>query len=264
MKPHIIGIAGPSSSGKTELSRQLVSHWPGTAIVSLDSYYREMGGIPLEIRAKTNFDHPDALEWELLKQHLSELVQGRAFEEPVYSFAHHTRTGETKRISLYGVVEFCLWNAMDDMTNFQRNFSTGEVEVEPGAIYHVTEYRERRNHYAVWAVNRETDGFDTDREAFFGLYNGFDAPDAVLKDQTKNSVASGWSPIGAYRVCVTLAPGEETSLIFILGYLENPEAEKFVSPGVVNKAPAAVPRMVPVPPKRLVPPMITAAITNSS
>jgi uridine kinase len=98
MKPHIIGVAGPSSSGKTELSRQLVSHLPGTAIVSLDSYYREMGGIPLEIRAKTNFDHPDALEWELLKQHLSNLVNGRAFEEPVYSFAHHTRTGETKRI----------------------------------------------------------------------------------------------------------------------------------------------------------------------
>ncbi len=98
MKPHIIGIAGPSNSGKTELSRQLVAQLPGTAIVSLDSYYREMGGIPLEVRAKTNFDHPDALEWELLKQHLSNLVSGRAFEEPVYSFAHHTRTGETRRI----------------------------------------------------------------------------------------------------------------------------------------------------------------------
>ena len=143
-----------------------------------------------------------------------------------------------KEISVYGVVEFCLWNAMDDMTNFQRNFSTGEVEVEPGAIYHVTEYRERRNHYAVWAVNRETDGFDTDREAFFGLYNGFDAPDAVLNDQTTDSVASGWAPIGAHRARVTLAPGEETSLIFLLGYLENPEEEKFSSPGVVNKAPA--------------------------
>ncbi len=143
-----------------------------------------------------------------------------------------------KEISVYGVVEFCLWNAMDDMTNFQRNFSTGEVEVEPGAIYHVTEYRERRNHYAVWAVNHETDGFDTDREAFFGLYNGFESPDAVLQDQTSNSVASGWAPIGAHRIRLTLAPGETQNLIFLLGYCENPEAEKFASPGVVNKAPA--------------------------
>ena len=147
-------------------------------------------------------------------------------------------TGAPKAISLYGVVEFCLWNAMDDMTNFQRNFSIGEVEVEPGAIYHKTEYRERRNHFAVWAVNRETDGFDTDREAFFGLYNGFDAPRAVMEDSPSNSVASGWAPIGAHHVRLTLAPGEETSMIFTLGYCENPEEEKFEAPGVLNKAPA--------------------------
>ncbi len=148
------------------------------------------------------------------------------------------RSGDTKKISLYGVVEFCLWNAMDDMTNFQRNFSTGEVEVAPSAIYHVTEYRERRNHYAVWAVNRGTDGFDTDREAFFGLYNGFDAPKAVFADSTSQSVASGWAPIGAHRLALTLAPGEEASLIFTLGYCENPEESKFSTPGVVSKAPA--------------------------
>ena len=145
-----------------------------------------------------------------------------------------------KQISLYGVVEFCLWNAMDDMSNFQRNFSTGEVEVEPGAVYHKTEYRERRNHFAVWAVNRETAGFDTDRESFFGLYNGFDAPRSVLTDSPSNSVASGWAPIGALNVRLTLAPGEEASMIFTLGYCENPEEEKFEAPGVINKAPARV------------------------
>jgi cellobiose phosphorylase len=143
-----------------------------------------------------------------------------------------------KAVSLFGVVEFCLWNAMDDMTNFQRNFNIGEVEVEPGTIYHKTEYRERRNHYAVWAVNRETEGFDTDRDAFFGLYDGFDAPRAVLEDRTADSVASGWAPIGAHHLRLDLAPGEEASLIFVLGYCENPEEEKFSSPGVVNKAPA--------------------------
>ncbi len=147
-------------------------------------------------------------------------------------------SSDTKKISLYGVVEFCLWNAMDDMTNFQRNYSIGEVEVEPSAIYHVTEYRERRNHYAVWAVNRATDGFDTDRETFFGLYNGFDAPKAVFADSTSQSVASGWAPIGAHRLALTLAPGEETSLIFTLGYCVNPEESKFSAPGVVNKTPA--------------------------
>jgi uridine kinase len=98
MRPHIIGIAGPSSSGKTELARHLAARIPGTAIVSLDSYYRAMAEIPLERRRKSNFDHPDALEWELLHQHLHALTSGRPFDEPVYSFALHARTPETRRI----------------------------------------------------------------------------------------------------------------------------------------------------------------------
>jgi uridine kinase len=104
MKPHIIGIAGPSSSGKTELARQLVAKLPGAAIVSLDSYYRGMEEIPFERRKHSNFDHPDALEWELLHEHLQALAQGRAFEEPVYSFAAHARTSETRRIEPAGFV----------------------------------------------------------------------------------------------------------------------------------------------------------------
>ena len=98
MRPHIIGIAGPSSSGKTELSRQLARKLPGTSIVSLDSYYRGMEEIPLAARKKVNFDHPDALDWELLHVHLQDMAQGRAFEEPVYSFAGYARTAETRRI----------------------------------------------------------------------------------------------------------------------------------------------------------------------
>jgi uridine kinase len=98
MRPHIIGIAGPSSSGKSEYSRQLVQHLPGTSIVSLDSYYRGMETIPLAERKKMNFDHPDALDWELLHEHLRAIAEGRAFEEPVYSFADYARTAVTRRI----------------------------------------------------------------------------------------------------------------------------------------------------------------------
>ena len=98
MRPHIIGIAGPSSSGKSELAKQLVEKLPGTAIVGLDSYYRGMEEIPLAARKKVNFDHPDALDWELLHEHLQAIAAGRAFEEPVYSFADYARTAQTRRI----------------------------------------------------------------------------------------------------------------------------------------------------------------------
>src|SRR5208337_5156129 len=98
MRSHIIGVAGPSSSGKSELARQLVQRLPGTSIVSLDSYYRGMEEIPLEERKKVNFDHPDSLDWELLHQHLQAIAAGRAFDEPVYSFADYARTAETRRI----------------------------------------------------------------------------------------------------------------------------------------------------------------------
>ena len=144
-------------------------------------------------------------------------------------------TEKTKSISLFSLVEFCLWDANDDMTNFQRNLSIGEVEVEGSTIYHKTEYRERRDHYAFFSVNGEVAGFDTDRESFLGLYNGFDQPEVVLQGSAKNSMASGWSPIGSHHIRAELAPGEEVSYIFILGYVENPRDEKWAAPGVINK-----------------------------
>lgn len=145
---------------------------------------------------------------------------------------------EAKDVSLFSFAEFCLWNAQDDMTNFQRNLSTGEVEVQDSVIYHKTEYRERRNHYAFYSVNRRIDGFDTDRESFVGLYNGLHEPQAVTAGKATNSIASGWSPIGSHEVKLSLAPGEEQSLIFILGYVENEEDEKWEAPGIINKKPA--------------------------
>ncbi len=145
---------------------------------------------------------------------------------------------EAKSFSLFSYVEFCLWNAMDDMTNFQRNLSTGEVEVMDSVIIHKTEYRERRNHYAIFGVNAPVDGFDTDRDSFLGAYHGYNDPQAILNDACSNSMASGWSPIGAHQIRISLAPGESKSFIFVLGYCENPEDQKWESRGVVNKAPA--------------------------
>ena len=143
-----------------------------------------------------------------------------------------------KLVDVFSYVEFCLWNAEDDASNFQRNFSTGEVEVCGSRIYHKTEYRERRNHYAVFAVNREITGFDTSRDAFVGLYNGPSRPQAVMEGKSRGSIAHGWAPVGSHHLTVRLAPGEAASMIFVLGYCENPEDQKFEAPGVINKAPA--------------------------
>jgi len=154
-------------------------------------------------------------------------------------------TDAPKSLKLFSFVEFALWNSLDDQTNFQRNLSIGEVEVEPDgpygtAIYHRTEYRERRNHYAVYAVNTRADGFDTDRETFVGLYNGLYEPVVPAAGASANSVASGWYPIGSHGLAVDLAPGESRTFVFVLGYLENPEDAKWADDAqqVVNKAPA--------------------------
>ncbi len=147
-------------------------------------------------------------------------------------------SSEKKEIDLFSYIEFCLWNAEDDSTNFQRNFSTGEVEVVGSTIYHKTEYRERRRHYAVYSVNKEVVGFDTSRDEFVGLYNGAAHPQAVFEGKCHNSVCHGWAPVGSHQLKVSLNPGEEESFVFVLAYIENPKEEKFEAPNIVNKKPA--------------------------
>ena len=150
-------------------------------------------------------------------------------------------TGADRKITVVSAVEWCLWNAVDDGTNFQRNLSIGEVEIEGSTIYHKTEYRERRNHYAFYSVNHELAGFDTDLDTFLGAFNGYDAPQAVINGASGNSIVHGWSPIGSHRVEFTLSPGEEKELIFILGYVELPKSEKWEArpeDGIINKRPA--------------------------
>ena len=158
------------------------------------------------------------------------------------------QTQDTKHLKLFSFAEWCLWNASTDMENFQRNWSTGEVEIENGSrgvegrgvgftsIYHKTEYKERRNHYAFYALaNRQADGWDTDRESFIGLYNDFSNPQCVMAGKPSMSVAHGWSPIASHYVEITLAPGESQDLIFLLGYVENEQNEKFCQADIERK-----------------------------
>jgi cellobiose phosphorylase len=134
------------------------------------------------------------------------------------------------KLSVFSSIEFCLWDAQDDATNFQRNFSTGEVEVEAGVIYHKTEYRERRDHFAFFACSEKIAGYDTQRDVFLGAYRGWDNPAAVKRGRSFNSIAHGWAPMGSHHVKLNLEPGETRRVIFLLGYHENPKDQKFDPP----------------------------------
>ncbi len=144
-------------------------------------------------------------------------------------------TDAVKELSLFSFLEFNLWNAEDDQTNYQRNLSIGEVEVVDGAIYHKTEYRERRNHYAVYGVNAPIDGFDTDRDTYLGFGNGFHEAAVPHAGVSGDSMASGWYPIASHHLKVTLEPGETKAFTFVLGYLENDQDAKWEEPGIINK-----------------------------
>ncbi len=139
-------------------------------------------------------------------------------------------------LSVFSSVEFCLWDANDDMTNFQRNFNIGEVEVEGSTIYHKTEYRERRNHFAYFACSESLAGFDTWRDTFLGAYRNWDTPLAVERGESFNSIAHGWAPLGSHHIKVSLAPYETHQIIFVLGYHENPKDQKFDEQGLINKS----------------------------
>lgn len=140
-----------------------------------------------------------------------------------------------KNIKLYSMIEWCLWDAVDDSQNYQRNLNIGEVEVEDGVIYHKTEYRERRNHYAYYGVNHDISGFETDRDSFLGKFRGFDNPLSVEKGHMNNSIAHGWYPIGSHQIDCLLEPGESKNLIFLLGYGQNSPDNKWAGKNIINK-----------------------------
>ena len=193
---------------------------------ALDSYecrhglsYTIISSIYSGIRAETLYYVPLGETLEIWRVRLANL-----YDDP-------------RDLSLFSSVEFCLWDAQDDASNFQRNFSTGEVEVVDGVIFHKTEYRERRAHFAYFACSEPVAGFDTDREAFLGSYRGFDRPIAVERGHAGSSIAHGWSPHGSHHVKLTLGPREEREVVFVLGYWENPRDQKFDPPDgqTINK-----------------------------
>jgi cellobiose phosphorylase len=145
----------------------------------------------------------------------------------IWKFQVTNNRKKAAKLSIFSSIEFCLWDAQDDATNFQRNFSTGQVEIEDGVIYHKTEYRERRNHFAYFACSEKLAGFDTQRDTFLGAYRGWNNPAAVERGKSFNSVAHGWAPHGSHHVKVSLKPGETKEIIFVLGYHENPADQKF-------------------------------------
>ena len=158
---------------------------------------------------------------------------GEALE--VHMLTLHNETSIEKHISLTSAIEWCLWNAVDDAANFQRNYNIGEVEVENGIVYHKTEYRERRNHFAFFGPNCAIDGFDTDLSSFLGTFRSWSDPETVERGASRNSVASGWAPMASQRIELTLRAGKSRTILFRLGYIENAEDEKFSAPNVVNK-----------------------------
>lgn len=157
----------------------------------------------------------------------------------VHILTLHNATPQKKGARLYGAVEWCLWNALDDSSNFQRNLNIGEVEVEGNTVYHKTEYRERRDHYAYYGVNADIAGFDTDRDVFLGQFGSWSAPAAVKGETSFSSMAHGWSPIAALRMDIALLPNEEKTFVFTLGYGRNPRDQKFIAPNVIRKDDAA-------------------------
>ena len=144
-------------------------------------------------------------------------------------------SGKKRSLQLFSFLEFCLWDAAEDDRNFQRNLSIGEVEVEPDTIYHKTEYRERRDHFAYLHVNRLPKGFDTDRESFVGPYQSLQSPQAVREGKCRGSLASGWSPVAAFGLDLSLSPGQETDVVFVVGYVENAADKKWAAPGVIAR-----------------------------
>lgn len=93
----LIGVAGGSGSGKTTVAQNLVKAFKAedAVLVEQDAYYRELKGMSLEERAKVNFDHPDSIEFELLKEHLKSLTNGKGIKRPIYNFSKHMREKET-------------------------------------------------------------------------------------------------------------------------------------------------------------------------
>ena len=137
-----------------------------------------------------------------------------------------TLRNETKKkrdLSIFSFAEFCLWDALNDMTDYQYNLNIGETSYDDGTIYHLSRYRVEGNYLAYFAcTNAKVAAFDSQRRDFLGNYGSLEAPEVVASGKCKNSIACGWAPIGAHQVNIKLGPKEEKTIIFVLGYAEKP------------------------------------------
>lgn len=124
-------------------------------------------------------------------------------------------------LSVFSFVEFCLWDALNDMTDYQYNLNIGETSYSDGVIYHLSNYRVVGTYFSYFGcANAKVASFDSQRRDFLGYYGSLEGPEAVTDGKCKNSIACGWAPVGAHQIKVTLKPGEEETLIFVLGYSE--------------------------------------------
>jgi uridine kinase len=102
----ILGIAGGTGSGKTTVVKQVAHEYHGTdvTVISQDSYYKDTSHLSYEERVKINFDHPNSIDFDLLKEHLHQLRAGKTIDQPVYSFVEHNRTSEIVKTAPSNVV----------------------------------------------------------------------------------------------------------------------------------------------------------------
>jgi len=144
-------------------------------------------------------------------------------------------------LSLFSFVEFCLWDALNDMTDYQYNLNIGETKVEDNIIYHLSRYRVSKDLLAFFScANAKAKGFDTQRTDFMGRYGDFSNPRAVIEGTMNNSIAGGWSPVGSQMFNVKLKAGETKTFIFVLGFSEDinepsKKIAKYSSLDVVNE-----------------------------
>jgi cellobiose phosphorylase len=147
---------------------------------------------------------------------------------------------KSRDLSLFSFVEFCLWDALNDMSDYQYNLNIGETDYKDGIIYHLSRYRVEQNLVGYFAcANAAAKGFDTQRKDFMGTYGDWSAPRAVVEGKMNNSLAVGWSPVGSQMFNFKLKAGETKTFIFVLGFTENiqeppSKIEKFKDPKVVE------------------------------
>ncbi len=167
--------------------------------------------------------------------------EGETFE--VWRVKLTNKTKKARKLTGVSFVEFCLWDAINDMTDFQYNLNIAEVEVnkKTSTIYHKSRYRVYKDHYAYFSVNKPMASFDTEREQFLGPWGSLEKPRSVREGKANNTLASDWAPVGSHQVKLSLKPGETQEVIFILGFgfqLGDRDAkiEEYKKPAVVEAA----------------------------